>query len=176
MSSRSPVSLIDGWLRLSARREPAKADRPSRRRRHASCKSRGRAATQLATIPDLFNYWLTGELRSEYTIATTTQMIDARMRTWAFDLLRELDIPTRLLPPIVEPVSETDAAESRQGYATLLRLIDVIPRMICVTGRDGFSRNTSRTTVTAAGTGAMWTRSQAAATWLTSSPAWTRSA
>ena len=63
------------------------------------------AATQLATIPDLFNYWLTGELRSEYTIATTTQMIDARTRTWAFDLLRELDIPTRLLPPIVEPGS-----------------------------------------------------------------------
>jgi len=63
------------------------------------------AATQFATIPDLFNYWLTGELRSEYTIATTTQMIDARTRTWALDLLRELDIPTRLLPPIVEPGS-----------------------------------------------------------------------
>jgi len=63
------------------------------------------AATQLATIPDLFNYWLTGELRSEYTIATTTQMIDARTRTWAFDLLRALDIPTRLLPAIVEPGS-----------------------------------------------------------------------
>ena len=53
----------------------------------------------------MFNYWLTGELRSEYTIATTTQMIDARTRTWAFDLLRELDIPTRLLPPIIEPGS-----------------------------------------------------------------------
>jgi rhamnulokinase len=60
------------------------------------------AATQLATIPDLFNYWLTGELRSEYTIATTTQMIDARTRMWALDLLRELDIPARLLPPIVD--------------------------------------------------------------------------
>src|SRR5262249_38002233 len=29
-------------------------------------------------------------------------MIDARTRTWAFDLLQELDIPTRLLPPLVE--------------------------------------------------------------------------
>ena len=63
------------------------------------------AATQLGTIPDLFNYWLTGELRSEYTIATTTQMIDARQRTWAIDLLQDLDIPTRLLPPIIEPGS-----------------------------------------------------------------------
>lgn len=60
------------------------------------------AATQLATIPDLFNYWLTGKLRAEYTIATTTQMVDARTRTWAVDLLRELEIPTRLLPPIIE--------------------------------------------------------------------------
>lgn len=61
------------------------------------------AATALGTIPDLLNYWLTGELRAEYTIATTTQMIDARRRDWAFDLLRELDLPVRLLPPLVEP-------------------------------------------------------------------------
>jgi rhamnulokinase len=63
------------------------------------------AATMLGTIPDILNYWLTGDLRSEYTIATTTQMVDAHARTWAFDLLRELDLPTRLLPPLVEPGS-----------------------------------------------------------------------
>jgi rhamnulokinase len=61
------------------------------------------SAAALATIPDLFNYRLTGVLRSEFTIATTTQMIDARARTWAVDLLNELGVPTRLLPPIVEP-------------------------------------------------------------------------
>jgi rhamnulokinase len=61
------------------------------------------AAIQLGTIPDILNYWLTGELRAEYTAATTTQMIDARRRDWAVDLLRELDVPTRLLPPLVEP-------------------------------------------------------------------------
>jgi rhamnulokinase len=63
------------------------------------------AATQFGTIPDILNYWLTGELRAEYTSATTTQMIDARRRDWAFDLLRELEVPVRLLPPIVEPGS-----------------------------------------------------------------------
>jgi len=61
------------------------------------------AATLFGTIPDILNYWLTGELRAEYTSATTTQMIDARRRTWAFDLLRDLDVPTRLLPPLIEP-------------------------------------------------------------------------
>jgi rhamnulokinase len=60
------------------------------------------AAIQFGTIPDILNYWLTGELRAEYTNATTTQMIDARTRGWAADLLRELDVPTRLLPAIVE--------------------------------------------------------------------------
>ena len=60
-------------------------------------------ATRFGTIPDILNYWLTGELRAEYTSATTTQMIDARRRDWAFDLLRELELPVRLLPPMIEP-------------------------------------------------------------------------
>ena len=60
------------------------------------------AAIQFGTIPDILNYWLTAELRAEYTNATTTQMVDARTRTWAFDLLQQLDLPTRLLPPLVE--------------------------------------------------------------------------
>ena len=63
------------------------------------------AAIQLGTIPDILNYWLTGELRAEYTSATTTQMIDARRRDWAIELLRELELPVRLLPPLVEPGS-----------------------------------------------------------------------
>ena len=78
------------------------------------------AATGLGTIPDIFNYWLTGELFSEYTIATTTQMIDARTRTWAYELLRDLDIPARLLPPLVEAGSvlgpvQRSAARSLEG-------------------------------------------------------------
>ena len=61
------------------------------------------AATAFVTIPDLLNYWLTGRLASEYTIATTTQMIDARTRSWATALLSDLDLPTHLFQPLVEP-------------------------------------------------------------------------
>lgn len=61
------------------------------------------AARALVTIPDLLNYWLAGELVSEYTVATTTQFIDARSRTWAKRLLEEIGLPTRLLQPLVEP-------------------------------------------------------------------------
>ena len=45
------------------------------------------SAASIATIPDLLNYWLTGNLRSEVTIASTTQFVDARTRDWATALL-----------------------------------------------------------------------------------------
>jgi rhamnulokinase len=61
------------------------------------------AASALVLMPDLFNYWLTGVLRSEYTIASTSQMVDPRSRSWATDLLADLDLPSRLFQPIVEP-------------------------------------------------------------------------
>jgi rhamnulokinase len=63
-------------------------------------------ATALATIPDLLNYWLTGKLASEYTNATTTQFVDAATRSWATGLLADLELPARLLTPIVEPGTE----------------------------------------------------------------------
>lgn len=61
------------------------------------------AAVSFATIPDLLNYWLTGELACELTNATTTQFVEAKTRRWAAGLLAALDLPARLLPPIVEP-------------------------------------------------------------------------
>jgi rhamnulokinase len=61
------------------------------------------AADALVLMPDLFNYWLTGTLASEYTIASTSQMIDPRQRAWATSLLSALGLPVRLLQPLVEP-------------------------------------------------------------------------
>ena len=61
------------------------------------------SARALVTIPDLLNYWLTGTLTAEYTVATTTQCIDVRARTWAMHLLEEIGLPARLLQPLVEP-------------------------------------------------------------------------
>jgi rhamnulokinase len=61
------------------------------------------AARTLLTIPDLLNFWLTGERASEFTNATTTQFVDARTRTWATGLLATLDLPAHLLPAMIEP-------------------------------------------------------------------------
>lgn len=57
----------------------------------------------LLMIPDLFRFWLSGERATEYTIATTTQMVDCRTKSWATEMLRTLDLPTRILAPIIPP-------------------------------------------------------------------------
>jgi len=61
------------------------------------------AARQLVTIPDLFNYWLTGKAVCEFTNATTTQMVDPVRRVWARDLIQKAGLRADLLAPIVEP-------------------------------------------------------------------------
>lgn len=61
------------------------------------------AAETFLTVPDLFNYWLTGRKVGESTIATTTQCYDPRRRDWARSLLTELSIPERIFPEIVSP-------------------------------------------------------------------------
>lgn len=60
-------------------------------------------AETLLLIPDLLNYFLTGEKASEWTIASTTQMCDANSRTWAKELLNKLGIPTGMLTEIIQP-------------------------------------------------------------------------
>lgn len=54
-------------------------------------------------MPDLFNFFLTGQKASEFTIATTTQMYDPRKREWARELLTSLEIPSSILPEIHPP-------------------------------------------------------------------------
>ena len=57
----------------------------------------------LLTIPDLFNYWLTGKITCEFTNATTTQCFDPHERDWSHPLLKALGIPERLFQPVIEP-------------------------------------------------------------------------
>ena len=50
-------------------------------------------AESLLFIPDLFSYALTGKKYSEYTIASTSQMLDARKKDWARELLEKINLP-----------------------------------------------------------------------------------
>ena len=63
------------------------------------------AAGTILFMPDLLSYFLTGVANVEYTIATTSELIDARTRQWNFKLIDSLAIPRRLFPEIVMPGS-----------------------------------------------------------------------
>jgi len=62
-------------------------------------------AELLLLIPDLFQYFLCGEKRAEYTEATTTQILNARTRTWALEVLDKFRIPPHIFPPICNPAT-----------------------------------------------------------------------
>lgn len=58
-------------------------------------------ASTMLLMPDLFNYFLTGEKASEYTIVSTTQMYSPHEGGWAKGLLEKMGIPTRILTDII---------------------------------------------------------------------------
>jgi rhamnulokinase len=60
-------------------------------------------AEHFVTMPDLFNFWMTGEVVCEYTNGSTTQFLDVNTKQWAAGILEKLGLPTRILPRLIEP-------------------------------------------------------------------------
>lgn len=83
-------------------------------------------ADRLLTMPDLINYWLTGRMANEFTIATTTQCYDPRAGDWAYEMLETLGIPTRLFGPIVPPGTVLGPLEAAVAAETGLGDVPVI--------------------------------------------------
>jgi rhamnulokinase len=54
-------------------------------------------------VPDLLAFRLTGERGAEVTNASTTGLLDATTREWAWDLVSRTPIPPGLLPPLRKP-------------------------------------------------------------------------
>jgi sugar (pentulose or hexulose) kinase len=61
------------------------------------------AADTLLFMPDLFNYWFTGQKMCEYTIASTSQAYNMQENCWATEMLAKLDIPTHIFLDVVPP-------------------------------------------------------------------------
>lgn len=60
-------------------------------------------ARTLLMMPDLFNFWLAGQVGCEFTEATTSQCYDPRARAWAWYLLARLRIPSGIFPAVTPP-------------------------------------------------------------------------
>ncbi|WP_271628653.1 rhamnulokinase [Caldicellulosiruptor sp. DIB 104C] len=57
----------------------------------------------LLFMPDLFAYFLTGIKVNEYTIASTSQLIDAQKRGWSDELIEKLGFEKRIFNDIIYP-------------------------------------------------------------------------
>jgi len=57
----------------------------------------------LLFMPDLFSYYLTGIANNEYTIASTSELLNARTRDWDWELIDDAGLPRSLFGPIVMP-------------------------------------------------------------------------
>ncbi|MDR0399617.1 MAG: hypothetical protein LBH51_01565 [Treponema sp.] len=64
-------------------------------------------ARALFFLPEYFSYRLAGELggkrQSEYTLASTSGLVDAAGREWALPIIERLGLPAALFDPIREP-------------------------------------------------------------------------
>ena len=61
------------------------------------------AADKMLFIPDLLNYFLTGKMQTEYTIASTGALLDANTRNWSKEVIDAFKIPERLFTKVVQP-------------------------------------------------------------------------
>ncbi len=58
------------------------------------------SAETMLLMPDLLGYFLTGEIGSEYTIATTTQMYNPTSKDWDWETIRTLGLPEKIFTQI----------------------------------------------------------------------------
>ena len=60
-------------------------------------------AEKLLFMPDLFNYFLTGKCYNEFTIASTSQLLNSLTHQWDDVIFERLNLPKRLMQEIIYP-------------------------------------------------------------------------
>jgi rhamnulokinase len=83
-------------------------------------------ADRFLMIPDFFHWLLCGSRVVEFTNATTSQMFHPTNRTWAFELLRKLNIPTQMFGDVVDPGTKLGALREDVARRTGLPRLSVV--------------------------------------------------
>ncbi|QSH40522.1 rhamnulokinase [Lentisphaerota bacterium ZTH] len=60
----------------------------------------------LLFMPDALTYMLCGEMTCEYSVASTSNLLDPVKRNWDFDLIDMLGLPRNIFPKIVQPCTK----------------------------------------------------------------------
>jgi rhamnulokinase len=84
------------------------------------------AASDLLFMPDLFNFMLTGRRTAEFTIASTSQIVDPRTRRWIPGLFQAMGLSKPLLRDIVDPGTVLGPLTPEMAAATGLRDVPVV--------------------------------------------------
>ena len=58
---------------------------------------------KLLFMPDAISYMLSGNPTCEYTIASTSGLLNARTRTWDYEVIEKIGLPKDIFPEIVPP-------------------------------------------------------------------------
>lgn len=102
-------------------------------------------ARHFLMVPDFFHWCLSGSKVVEFTNATTSQMLNAKTRTWAFDMMRKFEIPTEMFPEVVNPGANLGTLRNDVGEYTGLGKLNVVTPATHDTGAAVAACPTSRT-------------------------------
>lgn len=60
-------------------------------------------AETMLFLPDLLGYFLSGEMKNDYTMATTAMMYNPTEQDWDREIIRRLELPEKIFAPICYP-------------------------------------------------------------------------
>lgn len=83
-------------------------------------------ADKLLFMPDLFSYFLTGVANNEYSIASTSELVNAQTRTWSEKTIAELQLPRHLFGEIIPAGTVRGTLKPEIAAETGLGEIEVI--------------------------------------------------
>jgi rhamnulokinase len=83
-------------------------------------------SARLLQIPDLINFFLSGKAVSEYTNATTTQLVRAQTGVWDRELITRLNFPPGLFAEIVPAGTNLGPLQSSIAAELELQNVDVV--------------------------------------------------
>ena len=83
-------------------------------------------ADTLLFIPDLLNYFLTGEKKTEFTFATTSQLYNPNKGDWEEEIFKAMGLDISLMAPIVRPGNKTGMLKMDIGRRAAVGSIPVI--------------------------------------------------
>lgn len=70
-------------------------------------------AEKMLMLPDYFNFLLTGKCVTEYTNATTTQLVSPKTKEWDMDLISRLGYPEKIFQKIQKPGTELGVLQEK---------------------------------------------------------------